>query len=101
MFCLYGIGSVQKDERIQRYAGSIKKTNLSNSANLKGLFLGWKMGFEPTTNGTTIRYSNLLSYIHRLKCKVISKNQLHKILNLFSHICSITIFVRFFKIISP
>ena len=22
------------------------------------------MGFEPTTNGTTIRYSNLLSYIH-------------------------------------
>ena len=28
--------------------------------------LGWKMGFEPTTNGTTIRYSNQLSYIHRL-----------------------------------
>jgi hypothetical protein len=27
-------------------------------------FKGWKMGFEPTTNGTTIRYSNLLSYIH-------------------------------------
>jgi hypothetical protein len=22
------------------------------------------MGFEPTTNGTTIRYSNQLSYIH-------------------------------------
>lgn len=26
---------------------------------------GWKMGFEPTTHGTTIRYSNQLSYIHR------------------------------------
>ncbi len=26
---------------------------------------GWLMGFEPTTNGTTIRYSNQLSYSHR------------------------------------
>ena len=26
--------------------------------------LGWKMGFEPTTLGTTILYSNRLSYIH-------------------------------------
>ncbi len=25
---------------------------------------GWKMGLEPTTLGTTIRCSNLLSYIH-------------------------------------
>ena len=24
------------------------------------------MGLEPTTNGTTIHYSNLLSYIHHL-----------------------------------
>jgi hypothetical protein len=33
---------------------------------------GWKMGFEPTTNGTTIRYSNQLSYIHRFRdCKDI------------------------------
>ncbi len=31
-------------------------------------FPGWKMGFEPTTNGTTIRYSNQLSYIHHLFC---------------------------------
>ena len=27
---------------------------------------GWKMGFEPTTFGTTIRHSNRLSYIHHL-----------------------------------
>ena len=30
--------------------------------------LGWKMGFEPTTLGTTILYSNQLSYIHHLIC---------------------------------
>ncbi len=28
--------------------------------------LGWEMGFEPTTLGTTIRYSNQLSYTHHL-----------------------------------
>ncbi len=28
------------------------------------LAFGWKMGFEPTTLGTTILYSNRLSYIH-------------------------------------
>ncbi len=28
---------------------------------------GWKMGFEPTTLGTTILYSNQLSYIHHLR----------------------------------
>ena len=28
--------------------------------------MGWKMGFEPTTLGTTILYSNQLSYIHRV-----------------------------------
>ena len=28
---------------------------------------GWKMGFEPTTFGTTIRHSNRLSYIHHIR----------------------------------
>lgn len=28
--------------------------------------LGWKMGLEPTTPGTTIQCSNRLSYIHHL-----------------------------------
>ena len=29
--------------------------------------LGWKMGLEPTTFGTTIRRSNRLNYIHRFR----------------------------------
>ena len=30
------------------------------------LFLGWEMGLEPTTPGTTIRCSNQLSYTHHI-----------------------------------
>ncbi len=29
--------------------------------------LGWLMGFEPTTPGTTIQCSNQLSYSHRVE----------------------------------
>jgi hypothetical protein len=32
--------------------------------------LGWKIGFEPTTSGTTIQRSNQLSYIHRLGVQI-------------------------------
>ncbi len=39
-----------------------KKETLSESLSLSG----WEMGFEPTTHGTTIRYSNQLSYTHHL-----------------------------------
>ena len=33
---------------------------------IEPLFSGWEVGFEPTTHGTTIRYSNQLSYTHHL-----------------------------------
>ena len=35
---------------------------------IEPLFSGWEVGFEPTTHGTTIRYSNQLSYTHHLIC---------------------------------
>ena len=39
--------------------------------------LGWKMGFEPTTLGTTILYSNRLSYIHHMICFQIGCKYTH------------------------
>ena len=33
---------------------------------LRLIHLGWVMGFEPTTPGTTIRCSNQLSYTHHI-----------------------------------
>ena len=42
--------------------------------------LGWKMGLEPTTPGTTIQCSNQLSYIHRLwRCKDNQKLKIKKL----------------------
>ena len=34
--------------------------------------LGWKMGFEPTTPGTTIQCSNQLSYNHHIMLCLIA-----------------------------
>ena len=45
----------------------IKNKKMSFDIFLLRVF-GWKMGFEPTTLGTTILYSNRLSYIHHLIC---------------------------------
>ena len=38
-------------------------------------FLGWEMGLEPTTPGTTIRCSNQLSYTHHIStvCKSLDE----------------------------
>ena len=41
-----------------------RKTKGVDTDTLLLRLLGWKMGFEPTTLGTTILYSNRLSYIH-------------------------------------
>ena len=37
---------------------------------------GWKIALEPTTFGTTIRRSNLLSYIHHLLLRCKDKEKL-------------------------
>ena len=43
------------------------KVETKKRGSLEPLFAsGWEMGFEPTTLGTTIRYSNQLSYTHHL-----------------------------------
>ena len=41
-------------------------TNKKKSCKARLSNFGWKMGFEPTTFGTTIRHSNQLSYIHHI-----------------------------------
>ena len=38
---------------------------------------GWKTGLEPATFGTTIRRSNLLSYIHRFADANLEIKSLH------------------------
>ena len=44
---------------------STNSTNLAN-INPKDGIVGWTMGFEPMTSGTTIQRSNLLSYAHHI-----------------------------------
>ena len=34
---------------------------------MRSFTFGWKTGLEPATFGTTIRRSNLLSYIHHIQ----------------------------------
>ncbi len=43
-------------------------------------FVGWEMGLEPTTPGTTIRCSNQLSYTHHISrltgCELTNRKEL-------------------------
>ena len=49
-----------------------KNANEKGLANARPFFLGWMMGFEPTTLGTTNRCSNQLSYNHHWDGKYIN-----------------------------
>ena len=42
------------------------------------LCLGWEMGLEPTTPGTTIRCSNQLSYTHHMDIHMGSTDDIEK-----------------------
>lgn len=50
----------------------MKVSSMTNKKARQNLAFGWKMGLEPTTNGTTIHYSNQLSYIHHLRTAKIN-----------------------------
>ena len=68
------------DEKIE------KKKSPDAELRIMGFSLGGKMGFEPTTNGTTNHYSNRLSYIHRfVPANIGLFFELDKIKMLFLH----------------
>ena len=51
--------------------------------------LGWKMGFEPTTLGTTILYSNRLSYIHHNRLDFRIGVQIYTLFSIVQNFCKI------------
>ncbi|MDF2456198.1 MAG: hypothetical protein K0R51_2191 [Cytophagaceae bacterium] len=49
------------------------------------LFIGWMMGLEPTTLGTTNRCSNRLSYNHRVRNTLIPMTKVVYLLLLYKY----------------
>jgi hypothetical protein len=58
--------------------GFIRQLAIKKAPETRSLSFGWKMGFEPTTPGTTIQCSNQLSYIHHLFSAAKIKNLFHQ-----------------------
>ena len=63
----------QKNRLIATQSMQALRLQKNRQALPDGFGVGWMTGIEPATSGTTIQYSNQLSYIHRLGVQIYKK----------------------------